>query len=237
MKNNDCNIPFITQLVGYFLVGVVLLYVFKESLGYPSWKCFLEKQGSLVGALIGAIVLAGTVVYTIKSQAKNLKDQIDNDRELAALDKRARDVERIREYLIDVRTILHEDYDSLCDPGVYKKSKSNIMRACNSISSTTQKMKVGDTPDIDAHADAVNNIYNLVFLKCFGDKKRYLGDTDFLIQKSLKSEVRDFLEDCSRRVKDNCDIDELVVEAIELFSSQSNKMIRKLGDLHDNLNL
>lgn len=80
MKKNDCNIPFITQFLGWSLAGVVLLYFFKESLEYPSWKCFLEKQGSLIGAFIGAVVLAGTVVYTIKRQTENVQMQIESSR-------------------------------------------------------------------------------------------------------------------------------------------------------------
>lgn len=81
MKRDDCKIPFVTQLIGWLLIGIVLLYFFKESFEYPSWKYFLEKQGSLIGAILGAIVLAATVAYTIKRQSEGLERQVSSNRE------------------------------------------------------------------------------------------------------------------------------------------------------------
>ncbi|HEY4543758.1 MAG TPA: hypothetical protein VIG40_03845, partial [Tissierellaceae bacterium] len=132
----------VPAIIGCIFFGLFALYCFAKLLGYTDPRCFFQEQGSFIGAIIGAVVLAGTVVYTIKHQSKTLKIQLDHARELVILETRERDIDRIRECLMDIRMTLNRDYTYLLDSVVREQSRFNIISACNSISSITQKMKV-----------------------------------------------------------------------------------------------
>lgn len=80
MKNKDCDIPFPIKALGWFLISFVILYFYKEFLEYPDVKSFTEGQGSFLGAVVGAVVLTGTVAFTIKKQAESVERQIASAR-------------------------------------------------------------------------------------------------------------------------------------------------------------
>src|SRR5699024_7151987 len=78
MKNKDCDIPAPIKVLGWCLIGFVVLYFCKELLGYSSYKDFLEAQGSLIAGMI-AFVAAVIALY---SQKSSVNRQLDYQRKM-----------------------------------------------------------------------------------------------------------------------------------------------------------
>lgn len=73
MKNKDCDIATSIKVLGWCLIGIVILYFCKEFLGYPSTKEFLEGQGSLIAGIIAFIA----AVIALYSQRESVQKQLD----------------------------------------------------------------------------------------------------------------------------------------------------------------
>lgn len=78
MENKDSDIPIPIKVLGYLIIGLVILYFCKELLGYSSAKEFLESQGSLIAGIIAFIA----AVIALYSQRESTKKQIDGQREM-----------------------------------------------------------------------------------------------------------------------------------------------------------
>jgi len=77
MKNDSCGIPITIKILGVLLAVIVVLYFVGKFLGYIEVNAFLKDHGSLVGAVLGALVLTATVYFTIARQSADVQKQIE----------------------------------------------------------------------------------------------------------------------------------------------------------------
>lgn len=237
MSNNDCDIPITIKILGVILAVIVVLYFVGKFLGYVEVNKFLKDHGSLVGAVLGAIVLTCTVVYTINSQSKYLEKQLKSDRDLADLAARGEDVNRIREYLVDMRMQVSEYcYHTITyRRELYYPFRWSILRSCNSISSITKKMRIGEAHIIDVQADAAINVCNFQRFLLDGDINQYEATTNILINGSKDIVAKKFFEDCKNKIISNGSLYDVAEDTLAFFFSQNDKMTNMLGyALEDN---
>ena len=82
MRNDGCDIPNIIKILGVLLAVIIVLYFVGKLLGYVEANKFLKDHGSLVGAVLGALVLTATVFFTITRQSADVQKQIEAQRNI-----------------------------------------------------------------------------------------------------------------------------------------------------------